>query len=125
MNRAVKILNCRPNIHSKNSEKISSEENFQNKVLRPIIKFQNELLINLFLSNCKSNKINFTGFNAQEKKDYIEHTLKRDFRLKASFLGTIIAFFTIEEFQKYNVNKQIFNKRIIQMIIERLINQTS
>jgi hypothetical protein len=123
MNRADKIKGCRPHIASKESKNTSDEEQFQNQVIRPILKFQNELFIKLFLSNCKTYKINFTEFNSEEKHDYINHIFKKDFKLRASFIGTIIALFTLEEFEKYSVNRQIYNKRIIQMLTERLKNK--
>ena len=123
MNRADKIKGCRPHIASKESKNTSDEEQFQNQVIRPILKFQNELFIKLFLSNCKTYKINFTEFNSEKKHDYINHIFKKDFKLRASFIGTIIALFTLEEFEKYSVNQKLYNKRIIQMLTERLKNQ--
>ena len=125
MNREDKIKGCRPHIASKESKNTSDEEQFQNQVIRPILKFQNELFIKLFLSNCKTYKINFTEFNSEKKHDYINHIFKKDFKLRASFIGTIIALFTLEEFEKYSVNQHLYNKRIIQMLTERLKNQTT
>ena len=125
MNRAYKIKACRPHITLKETKKTSDEEQFQNQVLRPILKFQNELFIKLFLSNCKTYKINYTEFNTEEKHDYIDHILKKDFKLRAIFIGTVVALFTIEEFEKYTVKKQLYNKRVIQMLSERLKNETA
>tara|TARA_B100000214_G_scaffold308550_1_gene239935 strand:+ start:453 stop:830 length:378 start_codon:yes stop_codon:yes gene_type:complete len=125
MNRADKIKACRPHITLKKSKKTSDEEQFQNQVLRPILKFQNELFIKLFLSNCKTYKINYTEFNTEEKHDYIDHIFKKDFKLRAIFIGTVVALFTIEEFEKYTVKKQLYNKRVIQMLSERLKNETA
>tara|TARA_Y100000739_G_scaffold5204_1_gene4652 strand:+ start:74 stop:451 length:378 start_codon:yes stop_codon:yes gene_type:complete len=125
MNRADKIKACRPHITLKKSKKTSDEEQFQNQVLRPILKFQNELFIKLFLSNCKTYKINYTEFNTEEKHDYIDHIFKKDFKLRAIFIGTVVALFTIEEFEKYSVKKQLYNKRVIQMLSERLKNETA
>ena len=124
MNRAHKIKACRPNITLKKSKKTSDEEQFQNQVLRPILKFQNELFIKLFLSNCKTYKINYTEFNTEEKHDYIGHIFKKDFKLRAIFIGTVVALFTIEEFEKYTEKKQLYNKLVIQMLSERLKNET-
>ena len=124
MNRADKIKACRPHITLKKSKKTSDEEQFQNQVLRPILKFQNELFIKLFLSNCKTYKINYTEFNTEEKHDYIDHIFKKDFKLRAIFIGAIVALFTIEEFEKYTLKKQLYNKRVIQMLSERLKNET-
>ena len=125
MNRADKIKACLPCIIIKESKNSSDEEQFQNQVLRPILKFQNELFIKLFLSNCKTYKINYTEFNTEEKHDYIDHIFKKDFKLRAIFIGTVVALFTIEEFEKYTVKKQLYNKRVIQMLSERLKNETT
>ena len=125
MNRADKIKACRPNITINESKNTSDEEQFQNQVLRPILKFQNKLFIKLFLSNCNSYKINFTEFNSEEKYEYIENIFKKDFKIRTSFIGAVIALFTLEEFEKYSVNQKLYNKRIIQMLVERLKNQTA
>ena len=124
MNRADKIMACRSHITLKESKNTSDEEQFQNQVLRPILKFQNELFIKLFLSNCKTYKINFTEFNSEEKYDYLENLFKKDFKIRASFIGTVIALFTLKEFEKYLANQKFYNKRIIQMLVERLKNET-
>jgi len=125
MNRANKIKACRPHITLKESKQISDEEQFQNQVLRPILKFQNEIFIKLFLSNCNTYNINFTEFNSEEKYEYINNIFEKDFKIRALFIGTVIALFTIEEYEKYLVNQKHYNKRIIQMLTERLKNQTA
>jgi len=125
MNRANKIKECRPHITLKESKQISDEEQFQNHVLRPILKFQNELFIKLFLSNCNTYNINYTEFNSEEKYEYINNIFEKDFKIRALFIGTVIALFTIEEYEKYLVNQKHYNKRIIQMLTERLKNQTA
>ena len=52
MNRAYKIKACRPHITIKESKNTSDEEQFQNQVIRPILKFQNELFIILNVLHC-------------------------------------------------------------------------
>ena len=123
MNRANKIKACRPHITLKESKQISDEEQFQNQVLRPILKFQNEIFIKLFLSNCNTYNINFTEFNSEEKYEYINNIFEKDFKIRALFIGTVIALFTLKEFERYSVNQKLYNKRIIQMLSERLKNQ--
>lgn len=120
MNRTEIIKACRPNILTSVSNDITEQEQFQNQVLRPILKFQNKLFVNLFLNNCKAYKINFTMLNKEDKQNYIEHTLQKDVKLKALFIGTVIGLLTIEEFETYSAHQRHFNKRIIQMLIVRL-----
>ena len=125
MNRKDKVKELRPHISSKEYKNISDEEQFQNQVIRPILKFQNELFIKLFLSNCNTYNINYTEFNSEEKYEYINNIFEKDFKIRALFIGTVIALFTIEEYEKYLVNQKHYNKRIIQMLTERLKNQTA
>lgn len=120
MNRTDIIKACRPNILTYVSNDITEQEQFQNQVLRPILKFQNKLFVNLFFNNCKAYKINFTMLNKEDKQNYIEHTLQKDVKLKALFIGTVIGLLTIEEFETYSAYQRHFNKRIIQMLIMRL-----
>ena len=120
MSRTDKIKACRPNILTNVSIDITDQEQFQNQVLRPILKFQNKLFVNLFLNYCKAHKINFTMLSNEQKENYIEHTLQKDVKHKALFLGTVVGLFTLEEFQTYSAYQKHFNKRIIQMLIVRL-----
>ena len=59
MSRSDKLLACRPSINFDSAKKSTPEEDFQNRVLRPILKFQNDILISIFISLCESYKINF------------------------------------------------------------------
>ena len=62
------LKSLRPDILTKTIKtEMSSEEYFQNKVLRPIIKFQNELLIAVFLQFCTKYKNVF--FDLSRKKN--------------------------------------------------------
>ena len=120
MNRTDIIKACRPNIVTYISNDITDQEQFQNQVLRPILQFQNKLFVKLFLNNCKAFKINLTILSKKDKQNYIEHTLQKDVKLKALFLGTVIGLLTLEEFETYSAYQRHFNKRIIQMLIVRL-----
>ena len=58
------LKSLRPDILTKKiNADMSSEEYFQNTVLRPIIKFQNDLLISVFLQFCKKYKNIFFDFH--------------------------------------------------------------
>ena len=76
MNRADRIKGYRPHIALNESKNTSDEEQFQNQVIRPILKFQNELFIKLFLSNCKTYKINFKEHQIPFGKRSIRYKIK-------------------------------------------------
>jgi hypothetical protein len=113
----------RPDILSKTINKeMSSEEYFQNTVLRPIIKFQNDLLIAVFLQFCIKYKNVFFDLSTEKKILYIESAIVKDNKLRTSFRDMIIGLFSAEEYTEYLLNESTLNKRITGIVKERLIN---
>jgi hypothetical protein len=113
----------RPDILSKTINKeMSSEEYFQNTVLRPIIKFQNDLLIAVFLQFCIKYKNVFFDLSTEKKILYIESAIVKDSKLRTSFRDMIIGLFSVEEYSEYLLNESTLNKRITGIVKERLID---
>jgi hypothetical protein len=99
------------------------EEQFQNEVLRPILKLQNELIILSFQNYLSVNKIKFNSFTVDKKVALIEKSIHKDSKLREILKGIIIGLFTSTEYSLYSTNSSNFNKRIISMLIERLQSQ--
>lgn len=102
---------------------ISAEEQFQNEVLRPILKSQNELLIAIFKTYIVRRKSTFDNYEKNDKLIYIDHTLKKDQRLRNLLLGIIIGQFSVEQYESYLPLDEELNRRTITMIIKRLQSQ--
>ena len=118
------LLNSRPLIkYSKISNKEFIIEDFQNKVLRPILKFQNDLFIQLFIKQLKSKKQLFKTFELEVKRKVIDENFKRNSSLRQLLLGSVIGLFTSEEFIVYNEFTTLINKRIFSMLKKRLEDQ--
>ena len=98
----------------------STLEKFQNEVLRPIIKLQHELILSCFEHHVKKIKINFIALNKIEKTDLINKLFKSDTRLKNDFRGLIIGLFTLEEYKEYLTFSPQLNKRINNMIRQKI-----
>ncbi len=105
------------------SEESSPEELFQNSTLRPILKLQNDLLINIFIDYAKQQKNVFFALNVDKKLNYIEHSLQKDMKFRNLLKGIVIGFLTINEYQIYAKNASNLNKRITNLLIERLKSQ--
>lgn len=120
--RKENLLNIRPVINCKD-HLISDVESFQNKTLRPILKFQNELLIVIFKNYIKRYKNAFTDLSIDKKMDYIENALQKNTSFRNSLKGVVIGMFTVEEYANYSNNSSEINKRIMQLIAERLKDQ--
>ena len=101
---------------------MSSEEYFQNSVLRPIIKFQNDLLIAAFLNVSKKYKNLFFELPTEKKIIYIENTLAKDSTFKNTLKNLVVGLFTVEEYTTYTSNASALNKRMVGIIKERLIS---
>ncbi len=105
------------------SDQTSTEESFQNRTLRPILKFQNDLLIESFKNYISTHKNIFYSYSVEKKLAFIENVFQRDSQYRNIAKGMVIGLFTIEEFQEYNRNVSNYNKRMVSMIAERLKSQ--
>ncbi len=101
----------------------SENETFQNDVLRPILKFQNDLIIQTFEIAIIENKIDFHKLKHHLKVAKVHDLFKSNIQFKQFNLGFIVAYFTTENFLFYTQNKKEVNKRIIALLIERICSQ--
>lgn len=105
------------------TESSSSEERFQNQTLRPILKFQNDLFLEVFKNYATKQKSVFFTLTPEKKMNYIENAIQRDIKFRNSLKGIIIGMFTITEYKEYIQNSSNINKRMMDLLIERLKNQ--
>ncbi|MGB0366103.1 MAG: glyoxalase [Flavobacteriaceae bacterium] len=99
------------------------EERFQNETLRPILKLQNPLFIAVFHQYIEKRKGVFYDLGLEKKLAYIENSLIKDQKFRNSVKGMIIGHFTVAEYQQYSLNSSSLNKRMMNMVIERLKDQ--
>jgi hypothetical protein len=105
------------------TEQSSSDEVFQNEVLRPILKLQNDLFIASFVNHVAKNKIDFSTFSVEKKLAMIENAIQKDIKYRNALKGMIIGLFTTDEYAQYIKNSSSLNKRMMGMLIERLKSQ--
>jgi len=99
------------------------EEKFQNKTLRPVLKLQNDLFIEAFLNYANKQKNQFYTLSTEKKLHYIENTIHKDIKFRNALKGMVIALFTVDEFREYTSNSSNLNKRMMNLLIERLKDQ--
>jgi hypothetical protein len=122
-NRDTDIFAIRGSALGNVSPQSSTEEAFQNLTLRPILKLQNELFIQIFINYAVKQKNVFFTLSPDKKVKYIDNALHRDMKFRNLLKGVIIGFFTINEFQDYIKNSSNLNKRMMNLLIERLTSQ--
>ncbi|CAN1537776.1 hypothetical protein MCETHM1_01632 [Flavobacteriaceae bacterium] len=101
----------------------SSEELFQNEVLRPILKLQNDLFIASFLNYISKYKRDFNTKTVENKLSIIENAIQKDIKYRNALKGMIIGLFTTDEYTLYIQNSSSLNKRMMNLLIERLKSQ--
>jgi len=101
----------------------SADEKFQNQTLRPILKLQNDLFIDVFKNYVSKYKNDFYTYSIERKLQFIENAIQKDIKFRNSLKGIVIGLFTIEEYSIYIENSSALNKRMMNMLIERLKNQ--
>lgn len=122
--RSSHLLKIRPTLRSAKVDRYTSdEEYFQNVTLRPVIKFQNFLLLEAFKNYIRKHKDKFYELNTVGRLNYIEKSIQKDIKFRNSLKGMIIGQFTVEEYQVYIANSSALNKRMMNMVIERLKDQ--
>ncbi|MDE0598063.1 MAG: glyoxalase [Dokdonia donghaensis] len=118
------IKRIRPEIpKARVNNQMSDEERFQNITLRPVVKLQNPLLIEMFRNYISKRKNVFYNLSLEKRLDYVENAVNKDMKFRNSLKGMIIGQFTVEEYLIYIQNSSALNKRMANLIRERLISQ--
>ena len=121
--RTEKLINIRPLIGA-NVNGLSLEiEHFQNKTIRPILKFQNDLLIKVLKQYFLKHKNGFYSLNLEKRLAYIDHAILKDIKFRNALKGMIIGHFTIEEYEQYLIHSSALNKRMMALLVQRYQDQ--
>lgn len=121
-NRSEQLKSIRPTIEIDNS-KSTEFELFQSVTLRPILKFQNDLILMLVNNHLAEHKIVVKNLTDNKKTERIHEIVKNNLQLKQLLIGIVIAHFTDDEIAFYLEDKKEVVKRIITMLLERVCTQ--
>jgi len=101
-------------------QNISKAERFQNLTLRPICKFQHELLKEIYLDYLVKRKGTFYKLDEKKKQEFIRHSVEKDLRFRSMLIGLIVGHFTSEEYKTYQEDEPELRKRLTNLITQRL-----
>ncbi len=121
--RDAALLATRPEIPTaKIIEGMSSEEKFQNKTIRPIAKLQNDLMVLVFKNYIRKHKNVFYNLTIDQRLEYIDNAIQKDIKFRNALKGMVIGQFTSSEYLLYIENSSALNKRMMNIVKERLKN---
>ena len=119
--RDINLKELRPEIPSARiTENMSQDERFQNETLRPIVKLQDGLLLAVFRNYIKKHKNKFYELKIDKRLEYVENAIQRDIKFRNSLKGIVIGQFTLEEYERYIQNSSALNKRMMNIVKERI-----
>jgi hypothetical protein len=98
----------------------SPEEAFQNDTLRPILKQQDELLRTIFRHYLVKRKVKPDQLPAAKRSEKIKELVTRDNRLRGLLFGIVVGHFTLDEVAYYVDNESGVNRRITNLLVERI-----
>ena len=113
--RPIVNIDNKPEIHLEN-------ELFQNEVLRPILKMQHEITLKLFSKNIDNLGIVWKDLKKNKKNQCVENQLSKNIQFKNLVIGVVAGQFNELEMDKYLLNSREYNKRILQMTIQRIVS---
>lgn len=115
----------RPVLPHVDIEKATSlDEAFQNATLRPLIKLQNDILVDFAKSYfIKYRKKDLLTIDTQHRRELISDSFKKDTRFKNMVQGMIVGLFTLEELTTYFELKSEIDRRISSIVRKRILDQ--
>ena len=113
--RPIVNFDNKPEIHLEN-------ELFQNEVLRPVLKMQHDITLKLFNVHIKNLGIIWNDLKKSKKTQCVENQLSKNIQFKNLIIGIVVGQFNELELDKYLINSRDYNKRILQMTIQRIVS---
>ena len=100
----------------------SPEEDFQNKVLRPIIKMQSDLLMAHIRAQIVLLKYDWDAFDTAKRKEIVTALMTNDQLFKRELIGMIVGQFEPDEHETYLGMRNELNRRITQIVLQRALD---
>ena len=101
----------------------SAEEQFQNEVLRPLLKFQNELLLELARNYIGKRHKAFNALKISAQVTLLKRASKQDPELRNILVYSVASLLTLPELPFYESHRAELNRRIVNMGLQRIIDQ--
>ena len=124
MEREPTIIQLRPNIETiAESAESSVLEFFQNKTIRPILKLQNQVLIEAFKGLNRQKAATYSRMADIQKRVWLRNMLSKDAIARNVILGIVLGMMTSDELGFFFDHEKECRQRIMDMVAERLASQ--
>ena len=119
MTRNKTLINLRNEIKFDTSKTSLDAETFQNQTLRPILKWQHDIIIPLLKNNLAEH---IMRIDKKEQLVFITKYLSKNLVLKQQLIGICIGLFTENEMDYYLENQKTINSRLHQLLLKKALD---
>jgi hypothetical protein len=119
MTRNETLINLRPEIKFDTSKTSLDAETFQNQTLRPILKWQHDIIIQLLKNNFAEL---IMPIDKKEQVVFMTKYLNKNLVLKQQLIGICIGLFTEDEMAFYLENQKTVNSRLSQLVLKKALD---
>jgi hypothetical protein len=119
MTRNETLINLRPEIKFDTSKTSLDAETFQNQTLRPILKWQHDIIIQLLKNNFAEL---IMPIDKKEQVVFMTKYLNKNLVLKQQLIGICIGLFTENEMTFYLENQKTINSRLSQLVLKKALD---
>ena len=124
MHRQTTLLQLRLHIHTiAESSESSALEMFQNKTLRPILKLQNQVLVESFKGLNLLKMGAYPRLDGSQKRIWVRNILSKEAITRNVMIGIVLGMMTQEELRFFFDHEKECRQRIMDMVAERLVMQ--
>ena len=114
-------LQLRPHIETQPTD--HPEASFLLQSLRPVLKLQIDLLLRITQHFLQKRKVKLAKMSPAQRDQQIQHSIGKDNRLRGLLFGCVLGQFTTAELDYYLANEGEINRRITQLLVQRLQTQ--
>ena len=122
--RDAALLALRPAIAARPEDAGTPAEAFLHRTLRPVLKLQNETLLELVAREVAKRVPGYTGFAPADQRARLGQMLRTDSRVKRTLLGVVLGALTREELAFALDHDAEVRRRTVALLAERVTSQT-
>lgn len=114
----TKLIAMRPDIATEPTDNLA--EQFQNQILRPILKFQHERIVAIFRHHVLKRKVPLDGMAPDDQKNYVDKAFQKDMALRNQLVGVVLGLLTEEEWGTFISQEKELSRRMHDLLIQRI-----
>jgi hypothetical protein len=118
------LLALRPTVDATPEAATSEVEAFLHRTLRPVLKMQNPVVLQLVARDLAKRVPGFSRFAVDDQRERLTTLLRSDSRLKQVLLGVVYGALTENELTFALSHEAEVRRRILALLTERVLSQS-